>query len=350
MVCDGFKAEKLVSWFRLNKRSMPWRDDPSPYHVWVSEIMLQQTRVDTVIPYYLRFMEALPDLESLSSCTDDRLNKLWEGLGYYSRAKNLKKAAAYCMEQYEGQIPDSFEKLLLLPGVGTYTAGAVASIAFHEKTPVVDGNVLRVLSRLNASCRDIRDPAVKTWLESELRIFLQGSQLDPGEFNQALMELGALICVPNGAPKCPACPWKNDCRACVEGRTGEIPVISPKQSAKRAAFTVLIYVYGNAVGIEKRPRKGLLSGLYGLPLLEGKLTEQEVRNYLTNEGFAFNSVRTLPDERHVFTHRIWDMAAFCIKLEKAVPGLLFVTAGELDEKYALPSAFKKWNLTELTED
>ncbi len=350
MVCDEFKAEKLISWFRANKRSMPWRDDPSPYHVWVSEIMLQQTRVDTVIPYYLRFMDALPDLKTLAFCEDDRLNKLWEGLGYYSRARNLKKAAVRCMEQYQGLVPDDYEELLSLPGIGTYTAGAIASIAFHKKMPVVDGNVLRVLSRMNASSRDIRDPAVKAWLEDELRIFLRGSQLDPGEFNQALMELGALVCVPNGLPRCAVCPWKNECRASLEGLTDVIPVISPKHSANIVGFTALIYVCGNMIGIEKRSGKGLLSGLYGIPLMDGKLTEQEVKARLEDAGIAFKSIRSLPDARHVFTHRVWDMAAFCITLKEFIPGLVFVTPGEMGERYALPSAFKKWNLTELAEN
>ncbi|MBP5224526.1 MAG: A/G-specific adenine glycosylase [Lachnospiraceae bacterium] len=350
MVCDGFEAEKLVSWFRANRRSMPWRDDPTPYHVWVSEIMLQQTRVDTVIPYYLRFTEALPDLKALASCEDDRLNKLWEGLGYYSRARNLKKAAERCMEEYGGQVPDSFEALLSLPGIGTYTAGAVASIAFHRKTPVVDGNVLRVLSRLNASREDIRDAAVKTSLEKELRAFLQEAEQDTGEFNQALMELGALVCVPNGAPKCAVCPWKDDCRACLEGLTDVIPVISPKENAKTVGLTVLIYRCGKKIGLEKRPRKGLLSGLYGLPALDGKKTEQEVRAYLAEAEASYTDIIALPDARHVFTHRVWDMAAYCVTLEEELPGLVFATQSELNERYALPSAFKKWNLTELIKE
>ena len=350
MVCSENTAEKLVSWFRENARPMPWREEPTPYHVWVSEIMLQQTRVDTVIPYYLRFVRELPDVSALAACEEDRLLKLWEGLGYYSRVRNLQKAAKICVAEYGKEVPDTYEALLKLPGIGTYTAGAVASIAYHLKTPVVDGNVLRVLSRLNASEKDIRDPATKSGMERELSDFLQSAPLDPREFNQGLMELGALVCLPNGAPKCSSCPWQEDCAAYRDGLTDRIPVASPKQTAKTVPLTVLIYTYGKEIGIEKRTGKGLLSALYGLPVLEGHLTEEALLSYLSEEGLPYTSVQKLPPGKHVFTHRVWEMDAYRVRLSGKPPGLLFSDLSGLEDRYALPSAFKKWNFTELFEN
>ena len=349
MVCNEDNAEKLIGWFLENSRYMPWREDPTPYHVWVSEIMLQQTRVDTVMPYYRRFIEALPDVEALASCEEDRLMKLWEGLGYYSRVRNLQKAAKICVEKYGGNVPDTYEELLKLPGIGSYTAGAVASIAYRRKTPVVDGNVLRVLSRLTGSRKDIRDPQTKRMMEEELFHFLEDTEPDPSAFNQGLMELGAIVCLPNGEPKCFACPWKDSCVSHLEGLTDVIPVASPKNAQKNVDLTALILVCGNRAGIKKRGGKGLLSGLYGLPLLEGHLSEEEVREKLTKKGADPSDIRKLPSGRHVFTHLIWDMTAYRVETKDPVPGFLYVTADELADQYALPGAFKKWNIKDLID-
>ena len=193
-------VKPLLAWYDKGRRILPWRESPTPYHVWVSEIMLQQTRVEAVKPYYDRFMQELPDIEALAKVDEEKLLKLWEGLGYYNRARNLKKSAEKIVIDYEGQMPDSYEELVKLTGIGSYTAGAIASIAFGKPYPAVDGNVLRILARLRLDERDILDAGVKRAVETELLQVIPKDR--PGDFNQALMELGAVVCVPNGMPKC----------------------------------------------------------------------------------------------------------------------------------------------------
>ncbi len=330
---------------------MPWREDPTPYHVYVSEIMLQQTRVDTAEPYYLRFIGELPDVPDLASCPEERLLKLWEGLGYYSRVRNMKRAMEICVREHGGRIPGDREALLSLPGIGHYTAGAILSIAFHEAEPVADGNVLRVISRLTGSRRDIADPKTRLFMEESLREALQAfvvrEGIDPGMLNQALMELGALKCLPNGAPKCPECPWKDLCAAHLQDLTEEIPVKGPKKARKTVSKTVFVVRRGERLALLHNSRKGLLSGLYGLPEMPSALSAQEAAGLFQDTGAE---ICPLPDGKHVFTHLEWLMKAFLVSLpeDAMLPEFLgdavFVTEEETAERYPVAAAYKKWNL------
>lgn len=342
MALDQTALKLLVNWFPERRREMPWRTDPSPYHVWVSEVMLQQTRVDTVIPYYERFIAALPDPEALAACPQDALMKLWEGLGYYSRVRHMQEAAAVMVREHGGQVPDSMEALRKLPGIGSYTAGAVLSIAFHRPVPVVDGNVLRVVSRLNGSFEDVRSQSVRKRMEGTLAGLLSEGELDPSTVNQALMELGALVCIPNGQPKCGSCPVRGRCEAHLRGLTEEIPVLSPRIPKKNALLTVLVLRRGNLFGVVKRPGKGLLSGLYGFPVSEGRLSEAEACGAARAMGFRVVSSERLRPARHVFTHLVWEMDAYLLNVEGDCPDVRFVTPDELDDRIALPAAFRKW--------
>ena len=344
-------AFSLVEWFEKNQRPMAWRDDPTPYHVWISEIMLQQTRVDTVRAYYDRFLRVFPTVSALAEADEETLLKQWEGLGYYSRARNLQKAAKLVVSDFGGEIPGSYEELRKLPGIGSYTAGAILSIAFHKRYPVVDGNVLRVLSRALGRTDDIRDPKTKERMEEELRLFLQGAELDPGAFNQALMELGAIVCLPNGAPKCEVCPWARCCIAGQGGLWDRIPVARAKEQKTVQEKTVFLVYSGDRILLEKRSPRELLSGMSGLPLTDRFYSEDEVREIFGNA--LSQPVRALPVKQHVFTHRIWKMKAFELGVSKEetaeallrplVTGTLFwAKERELKDRIALPTAFRKW--------
>ena len=358
MDLNGEMGSALIGWFRKNKRTMAWRSDPTPYHVWVSEIMLQQTRVDTVHAYYARFLEAFPTVGALAEAKEEVLLKQWEGLGYYSRARNLQKAAQRVVQEYGGTIPDSFYELVKLPGVGSYTAGAILSIAFHKRFPVVDGNVLRVLSRVLGRTDDIRDARTKAEFEKELKAFLESVPFDPGEFNQGLMELGALVCVPNGRPKCEHCPWAKTCAALKGGDPERLPVSSPKAEKKTEEKTVFLVYEKDRLLVVRRSGKDVLNRLFGFPSMDGSLSSEKVRE-LFPEDFA--SVRRLPDRKHVFTHKIWEMTCFEIRLpafdalkerffrtvaggEDTLSAYRFVGKEELEKEIALPTAFRKWPL------
>ena len=350
----------LIGWFRNNQRTMAWRSDPTPYHVWVSEIMLQQTRVDTVHAYYQRFTEALPSIHDLAEAKEEVLLKLWEGLGYYSRVRNLQKAAKTVVSEYKGALPDSYEALIKLPGIGSYTAGAILSIAFHKRYPVVDGNVLRVLSRALFRTDDVREAGTKAAFEKELKAYLERVDFDPGEFNQGLMELGALVCVPNGRPKCECCPWAKDCEAFKRGDPESLPVLSPKAEKKVEEKTVFLVYEQDRILLIRRSGKDVLNRLFGFPTAEGSLSGEEVRSLFSGEKAA---IRRLPEKKHVFTHKIWKMNCFEIRvgafepikvrLLKAVspesgepPVCRFVGKEELENEIALPTAFRKWPLFE----
>ncbi len=343
-------AGLLTAWYLKEKREMPWRSDPSPYHVYVSEIMLQQTRVDTVRPYYERFIRELPDVQALADCGEDRLFKLWEGLGYYSRVRNMQKAARVIMAEYGGIIPSSCEELMKLPGIGSYTAGAVASIAYHEKEPVVDGNVLRVITRLSGSRENIDLDKTKKTMREELKRFLADFEGDPAVYNQSLMELGALVCIPNGAPLCASCPLKEHCRAHLQDLTGEIPVRLPKRSRKIMEKTVFLVFRGDSLLFTKNREKKLLSGLYALPEAEGFLSEAEASVFLEGMGVRALQLKRLPDAVHVFTHVEWRMRAYEVLTESVLPEeesedaplRRFVTPRELEETAAVPEAYRKW--------
>ena len=333
----------LLAWYARERRDLPWRRDRDPYHVWVSEIMLQQTRVEAVMRYYERFMRALPDVNALASVPDDRLMKLWEGLGYYSRARHLKEAAVRIVR--EGAFPDSFDGWKRLPGVGDYTAGAVASICFGERVPAVDGNVLRVTARVTADDGNVLQPAVRKKIRAMLDAVLHGAAAEePGLFNEALMELGERVCLPGSAARCDVCPLGAVCDARLTGRVDELPVREGRTGRRQAQKTVLLLMSPDGrVAIEKRPARGLLAGMYQLPNLDGFLSGEEIRSALCARGVEAEQVDFMKEARHVFTHIEWQMRGFRVKAVGTGgtgDGLLWVTPGELISQYALPSAFR----------
>lgn len=428
----------LLRWYDSSARILPWRGNPSPYAVWISEIMLQQTRVEAVKPYFDRWMKAFPDLPSLAAASEAEVLKLWEGLGYYSRARNIHRAARLVMEQHGGSLPSTFDELRSLPGVGEYTAGAVGSIAFRLPVPCVDGNVLRVVSRLAADKADIGSTAVKKRITEHISRIIPHDR--PGDFNQAMMELGATVCLPNGLPKCEVCPVASLCEAFIQNRVTEFPVKSEKPPRRIEKKTVLILLknakakYGakpeTATGAEhgaatdrtdalayfaaaddftagpesgeesasvngataggsvpvtafrtalrKRPEKGLLAGLWEFPNYDGTLTEEEVRQILKASGLSTVSLTKLKNAKHIFTHIEWEMTGYLAFIEHErypdgtaeseqeyraapdktesdrhapngngsgipAPGFQWVGLGRLEERLALPSAFKTYH-------
>ena len=345
-------VQPLLKWFEVSARTMPWRSNPEPYWVWVSEIMLQQTRVEAVRAYFDRFIAALPNIESLANIEDEKLMKLWEGLGYYSRARNLKKAAIVCVEQYHGELPRTYEALLKLPGIGSYTAGAIASIAYEQEVPAVDGNVLRVISRLLAWEEDITKQSVKRKMEAALLELMKRVHPNPRTFTAALMELGALVCIPNGAPCCMECPWKSICLARIQKKVERIPVKKKKIVRKIEERTVFLIQDGDLTAIKKRPSTGLLAGLYELPNIEGFYSEQEVKRIWEEKLKLPLTVERLKDGKHIFSHIEWHMQAYRVIIPKILEQnkllreqegeLFFVTQEELNTNYALPNAFKTW--------
>ena len=300
-------VDLLLQWYPDRHRDLPWRRTRDPYAIWVSEIMLQQTRVAAVIPYYERFLQELPDVASLAAVSDDRLNWLWQGLGYYSRAKNLKRAAQTICSEYAGRMPDRYETLLKLPGVGSYTAGAIASIAFSERVPAVDGNVLRVYARLNNDPSDVSDPAMKKRVLDELCSVMPE---DAGTFNQAMMELGATVCVPNGQPLCDSCPLQTVCRAKEAGTAGILPNKRPKKPRAVEYRTVFALYDHGAPLLLKRPDKGLLAGLYELPNESGTLSAAEAMEWLSARNLHLSGELSVYTAKHVFTHVEWRMRVY----------------------------------------
>ncbi len=330
-------AKPLLAWYDRHARILPWRENPTPYRVWISEIMLQQTRVEAVKPYYTRFLAELPVVASLAAVPEERLLKLWEGLGYYSRARNLRKAARLMVEKYHGEFPSTQDALLELPGVGDYTAGAIGSIAFERPTPAVDGNVLRVLARLTADRSDIADQAVKKQACEALREIFPVTRR--GDFTQSLMELGATVCLPNGAPLCLLCPLAGQCEALKLGLTALLPVKSPKKSRKIEDRTVFILRSGNLIALHRRPAKGLLAGLPELPNVPGRLTAAEAEAQLTAWEQPVTTLRPAAAANHQFTHIEWRMTSYLADCPAPSPRCDWHTIAELHEKLPLPSAF-----------
>lgn len=328
----------LLDWFAENKRDLPWRRDRDAYHVWLSEIMLQQTRVEAVIPYYERFLVACPTIRDLAALDEQKLLKLWEGLGYYSRARNLHKAAQAVCTAHGGEFPADYAALRALPGVGDYTAGAVGSIAFGLPVPAVDGNVLRVIARLTDDSRPIDDAKVKKDITAEVQAILPAGR--SGDFNQALMELGATVCLPNGAPKCGDCPVAHLCKACQNGTALSLPVRAPKKKRRIEPRTVLVLHHAGRFGLRRRPDEGLLAGLWELPAYEGALSPDEVRAALAEDGFAVREVLSLRPAKHIFSHIEWHMTGYYVELDAPQDGLIWATPAELHGQYALPSAFR----------
>ena len=331
--------EPLLHWFDQHKRELPWRADKDPYHVWISEIMLQQTRIEAVMGYYARFLDALPDVKSLSEVDDDALMKLWEGLGYYSRARNLKKAAVMIMKEYDGIFPTTCNELRKLPGIGEYTAGAIASICFDEKVPAVDGNVLRVIARVQGSRENVLLPQTKKAVAEQLRKIMPPQA---GAFNEALMELGELVCLPNGAPLCDSCPLKDICTAYRENLTTELPVRIKTVKRRHADLSVFIITApDHRIAIEKRPDTGLLSGLYQLPNVEGFYDDEKLKNILRNQKLDPIDITFDKTAKHVFTHIDWYIRAYRVIVQQTGGDFLWVTPDELRESYPLPTAFQK---------
>ncbi len=341
-------VEPLQKWFLEHARTLPWRENPTPYHVWISEIMLQQTRVEAVRSYFERFVKELPDVYALAECPEDRYLKLWEGLGYYNRVRNMNAAAKQIVDNYGGRIPSDYEELLKLKGIGHYTAGAIASIACNQPVPAVDGNVLRVISRITGDDSDIMKQSVRTRIEEKLRSLMTAdleTELKPRIFNQALMELGALVCVPNGAPHCGECPLNAVCHACIQGRTAEIPVRSKAGARRIEKKTIFIIKDGEKIAIRKRPNRGLLAGLYEFPGHEGHMNQDEAISYMKLLGCMPIRIRPLGEAKHVFSHVEWHMTGYAVQVEE-VPdgrnGIFFVEVSELSRQYAVPAAFARY--------
>lgn len=324
----------LLQWYRENARVLPWRSDPAPYKVLVSEIMLQQTRVAAVLDYFQRFLTELPTVEDLAAVEEDRLLKLWQGLGYYNRARNLQKAARQVVEQFGGVFPASYEALRGLAGVGDYTAGAIASIAFGIPVPAVDGNVLRVVARITGDGDDITRLSTKRRMGRALQEVIPIRV--PGDFNQALMELGAVVCLPNGAPLCRRCPAEPFCRALLEERLDALPVKPPKKARRVEQRTVFLLFRGGRVALRRRPDRGLLAGLWEYPN-----ALSPAQSLPENWGLAQTDLTFALTGRHIFTHVEWRMTAVAGELHSARLPEGWVWAGreELERDYAVPSAF-----------
>ncbi|HHV10041.1 MAG TPA: A/G-specific adenine glycosylase [Clostridiales bacterium] len=336
----------LLDWFDYNARILPWRENPKPYYVWISEIMLQQTRVEAVKGYFDRFIEALPDVEALAKVDEERLLKLWEGLGYYNRVRNMQKAAIKIMEEYRGEIPADYKKLLDLPGIGTYTAGAVASIAYQIPVPAVDGNVLRVTKRMACSFDDITKDSVKKELWQELYDIMPQDR--PGDFNQSLMELGATVCLPNGKPLCDKCPVMHLCKAFKEDKIMQIPVKPVKKERRIEERTILLIEYQDKFTLHKRLERGLLAGLWELPSLDARLRPGETAERLKEMGVELAEITPLGEAKHIFSHVEWHMVGYHVRAGRLDLSRMeekkFILAGkdEIDEKYSIPNAFSSY--------
>lgn len=332
--------ELLLPWYEKNKRDLPWRRDREPYHIWLSEIMLQQTRVEAVRGYYLRFLAALPTIADLAGCGDEELYKLWEGLGYYSRVRNLKKAAQVVMDAYGGIFPETYEEIRGLPGIGEYTAGAIASICFEQREPAVDGNVLRVMARLWQSREPVTKPAFRRAVRERLREAYPEGQC--GDFTQAMMELGATVCLPNGAPDCGRCPLAAFCGSREGELFREIPVREEKKPRKVEQKTVFLLRCGEKWAVRKRDNRGLLAGLWEYPNLPGTLDAQGALSQTATWGCQPRELLKSAEKIHIFTHIRWEMTGYYIVCGREAPGFLWVTEEQLDREISLPTAFRQF--------
>lgn len=337
-------AEALLDWYETDRRILPWREDPTPYHVWLSEIMLQQTRVEAVKGYYRRFLDALPDIRALADAPEQQYMKLWEGLGYYSRVRNLHKAAIQIMEEYGGVMPDNARELLKLSGIGNYTAAAIASIAFGRAEIAIDGNLLRVFSRMTAYEENIRSSQA---MKDARSYFIQLMKDQPaaayGNFNQALMDLGAMVCLPNTMPRCGKCPWQRQCLAHAQKKEGTLPVMPTRKARRIEEMTVFLIQDEDRTVIRRRPAKGLLAGLYELPNCPEHLREKEAVNFVRSLGIEPLRIQSLEKAKHIFTHIEWQMTGYRVQadtLSKFPAGeLLLADTKEIEDKFSIPSAF-----------
>lgn len=329
----------LLPWFAQNKRDLPWRKDKDPYHIWVSEIMLQQTRVEAVKSYYTRFLATLPTVEALAQCPDDTLNKLWEGLGYYSRVRNMKKAACRIVAEHGGVFPANHKAILSLPGIGAYTAGAICSIAFNMPTPAVDGNVLRVMSRLYNDSRPIDSPEVKKEYSTLLESIYPAQA---GDFTQALMELGATVCGPNRAPQCESCPCCSVCEANNAGTAESLPVKTPKKERRTENLTVFILCCNGRYAIEKRGDTGLLAQMWQFPNINGTLNHEQALNTVESWGMTPTDIHKIIHRRHIFTHITWEMQGVYLDVKECSDKFTWQSARQIDASIALPTAFRQF--------
>ncbi|MEG0962624.1 MAG: A/G-specific adenine glycosylase [Lachnospiraceae bacterium] len=341
---ENFELEQIVAplleWFQKNARILPWRCNPTPYRVWVSEIMLQQTRVEAVKPYFERFTTSLPKIEDLAECEEEKLLKLWEGLGYYNRVRNMQIAAKTVMKEYQGQLPKDYNELLKLKGIGHYTAGAIASIAYKIPVPAVDGNVLRVISRVSADNSDIMKQSVRTGVEEALQKIMP--EKSASDFNQALMELGATVCLPNGVPQCDKCPWLEFCQAKRFNCWQELPVKSKAKPRRIEEKTVFLIRDGEKIVLHKRPAKGLLAGMYEFPNTTGQLSEEEALEWVKKRKLAPLRIQKLDCAKHIFSHVEWHMTGYMIRVDELSQdksGMLFVEVADSQEHYPIPAAF-----------
>lgn len=330
----GALVTPLLAWYRANRRDLPWRENTDPYRVWVSEIMLQQTRVEAVKEYYRRFLVALPTIAALAEADEEQLLKLWEGLGYYSRVRNLQKAAQVIMGEHGGVFPSDPEAIEDLPGIGTYTAGAIASIAFGLPVPAVDGNVLRVITRLTLDATDITKESFKREVATALAEIYPPKAC--GDFTQALMELGAIICLPNGAPLCDSCPLASLCCACRNGEQEQYPVKKAKAARRIEHKTVFVLRYGDRIAVRRRTAAGVLSGMWELPCIDGMPDENSVRTQLDAWGVT-GTPNAQKEKKHIFTHIEWIMHPYTVECAAPYSAFTWVEA----EQIALPTAFKK---------
>jgi len=332
----------LLHWYGENARDLPWRGSRDPYAIWVSEIMLQQTQVETVKPYFARFMAALPTVQALAEAPEGQVLKLWEGLGYYSRARNLHRCAKAVVQGHDGAFPDSWPAIRALPGIGEYTAGAVLSIAFGKAFPAVDGNVLRVAARVLEIGSDMAATAIKRAVSAALEAIYPPEGVDCGHLTQSLMELGATVCIPGENPRCGACPIAALCRARAQGTTGKLPIKTPKKAKREEALTVLILHSEGRIAIRQRPASGLLASLWQLPSAPGHLEREEIPRLLDDWGIEALDVGEGFARTHIFTHVRWDMRCYAVRCaEAAGDGLVWADCHQLEHEYTLPAAFRK---------
>ena len=330
----------LLNWYRQNARDLPWRHTRDPYCIWVSEIMLQQTRVAAVLGYYARFLEAFPKIEDLAAASEEQLMKLWEGLGYYSRARNLQKTAKLIVEQ--GSFPDTYEELMKLPGVGDYTASAVAAIAFGRREPAVDGNVLRVVTRITDCHDDILDPKVKKRIRGQLQEIMPENEANIRIFNQSVMELGAIVCGPNGVPKCELCPAAEICQSRKNGTSELLPVKKPKKQRRIEEKTVYVLLRDGQVALRQRGDAGLLAGLWEFPNVEGTLAEETAPQTVATWGLEAKAWKRKLTAKHIFTHVEWHMTGYVLEVSGDGPEDFVWVDGDGLQNHAVPSAFVRY--------
>lgn len=330
--------QPLLNWYPAHHRMLPWRENREPYRVWVSEIMLQQTRVEAVKGYYARFLTALPDVQALAACPEEQLLKLWEGLGYYNRVRNMQKAAKVIMEEYSGIFPQTYAEVRALPGIGDYTAGAICSICYGLPTPAVDGNVLRVMARLQEDFRNVLDIGVKTDVTAQLADIYPHA--DCNMLTQALMEIGATVCIPNGLPDCMECPLQNVCMARENGSVADLPVREKKQKRRIEERTVFVLECDGKIAIRKRPAKGLLASLWELPNCDGFLLPEEAVAQCSTWDVKPEELLKTVRRKHVFTHITWKMQGVFLRCGSQSKAFVWVDATELEHVYSLPTAFR----------